>query len=69
MVFEDVQDLLSSWIVESSGLLVGSHAGLRVRDERWDARNLCVGDLLRRLWLSKCLARARFASFSAVSSG
>eukprot|EP00439_Symbiodinium_sp_Y106_P065265 s745_g10.t1 len=41
------EDLLSSWIVESSGLLVGSHAGLRIRDERWNARSLLAGDLLR----------------------
>ncbi|CAE7244084.1 unnamed protein product [Symbiodinium natans] len=41
------EDLLSSWIVESSGLLVGSHAGLRIRDERWNARNLMAGDILR----------------------
>ncbi|CAL1131394.1 unnamed protein product [Cladocopium goreaui] len=37
------EDLLSSWVVESSGLLVGSHAGLRIRDERWNARSLCAG--------------------------
>ncbi|CAK9062587.1 unnamed protein product [Durusdinium trenchii] len=41
------EDLLSSWVVESSGLLVGSHAGLRIRDERWNARSLCAGDLVR----------------------
>ncbi|CAE7873508.1 unnamed protein product, partial [Symbiodinium microadriaticum] len=41
------EDLLSCWIVESSGLLVGSHAGLRIRDERWNARSLLAGDLLR----------------------
>jgi len=40
------EDLLSSWVVESSGLLVGSHAGLRIRDSRWDARQLCVGDVV-----------------------
>lgn len=38
------EDLLRSWIIESSGLLVGSHAGLRIRDGRWDARRLRTGD-------------------------
>ncbi|CAE8582050.1 unnamed protein product [Polarella glacialis] len=41
------EDLLSSWVVESSGLLVGSHAGLRIRDDRWDARKLCAGQVLQ----------------------
>jgi len=40
------EDLLSSWIIESSGLLVGSHAGLRIRDGRWNARQLISGDLV-----------------------
>eukprot|EP00929_Paragymnodinium_shiwhaense_P120007 TRINITY_DN91923_c0_g1_i1.p1 TRINITY_DN91923_c0_g1~~TRINITY_DN91923_c0_g1_i1.p1 ORF type:complete len:433 (-),score=55.86 TRINITY_DN91923_c0_g1_i1:114-1412(-) len=38
------EDLASSWVIESSGLLVGSHAGLRFRDERWNARRLRAGD-------------------------
>lgn len=38
------EDLLGSWIIESSGLLVGSHTGLRIRDSRWDARRLSPGD-------------------------
>lgn len=38
------EDLLNSWIIESDGLLVGSHAGLRIRDSRWNARQLVVGD-------------------------
>jgi len=41
------EDLLKSWIVESSGLLVGSHAGLRIRDRRWDARSLRSGDVVQ----------------------
>ena len=32
MFYTTKKDLLSSWIIESSGLLVGSHAGLRIRD-------------------------------------
>jgi len=40
------EDLLSSWVIESSGLLVGSHAGLRIRDARWNARLLCAGDVV-----------------------
>lgn len=40
------EDLAGSWVVESSGLLVGSHAGVRIRDEQWDARNLQPGDEL-----------------------
>merc|ERR1719401_3067924 len=41
------EDLASSWIIESSGLLVGSHAGVRIRDARWDARRLRAGNELR----------------------
>eukprot|EP00928_Gymnodinium_smaydae_P061377 TRINITY_DN45466_c0_g1_i1.p1 TRINITY_DN45466_c0_g1~~TRINITY_DN45466_c0_g1_i1.p1 ORF type:complete len:415 (-),score=77.36 TRINITY_DN45466_c0_g1_i1:33-1277(-) len=41
------EDLRSSWVVESSGLLVGSHAGLRVRDPGWNARHLCTGDVVQ----------------------
>lgn len=40
------EDLSGSWVVESSGLLVGSHAGVRIRDGRWDARRLRPGDEL-----------------------
>eukprot|EP00747_Dinoflagellata_sp_TGD_P100457 gnl/TRDRNA2_/TRDRNA2_168037_c0_seq1.p1 gnl/TRDRNA2_/TRDRNA2_168037_c0~~gnl/TRDRNA2_/TRDRNA2_168037_c0_seq1.p1 ORF type:complete len:421 (-),score=72.14 gnl/TRDRNA2_/TRDRNA2_168037_c0_seq1:85-1347(-) len=40
------EDLASSWIIESSGLLVGSHAGVRIRDGRWNARLLRAGDEL-----------------------
>mmetsp|Transcript_8996 Transcript_8996/g.16232 ORF Transcript_8996/g.16232 Transcript_8996/m.16232 type:complete len:440 (+) Transcript_8996:88-1407(+) len=38
------EELNNSWVVESSGLLVGSHAGVRIRDSSWDARKLVEGD-------------------------
>eukprot|EP00927_Polykrikos_kofoidii_P077456 TRINITY_DN74398_c0_g1_i1.p1 TRINITY_DN74398_c0_g1~~TRINITY_DN74398_c0_g1_i1.p1 ORF type:complete len:414 (+),score=27.36 TRINITY_DN74398_c0_g1_i1:120-1361(+) len=40
------EGLLDSWIIESAGLLVGSHTGLRIRDDRWNARTLRCGDKL-----------------------
>lgn len=41
------EDLRGSWVIEGSGLLVGSHAGLRIRDNRWNARALGPGDEVR----------------------
>jgi len=43
------EDLSGSWVIESSGLLVGSHAGVRIRDHRWDAKALRTGDVIRLL--------------------
>ena len=40
------EDLLSSWIVEASGLLVGSHAGVRTKCAGWDARALQENDVV-----------------------
>eukprot|EP00392_Amoebophrya_sp_AT5.2_P016831 g17132.t1 len=41
------EDLLGCWIVEASGLLVGSHPGVRLRCETWNAATgLQQGDVL-----------------------
>ncbi|CAD7922575.1 unnamed protein product [Amoebophrya sp. A120] len=40
------EDLLGCWIVEATGLLVGSHPGVRLRSPSWNAGFLRQGDVL-----------------------